>query len=216
MHCSLLVFLLRFFQASYLATIMGRHNKKKNKKNAKPEKDPQEVQNDEATEQYVFHDKTCEKVWHQTFRELPPGQTIDIPYLKTLDARVLVPIAYCPKGDIDQVTNFVPGYLARVTRRLWGLYDEEDYIIDTFYWDEGKDALLNKFGTSIQHPEDHFVQYFGGTKATLIKKGSPRCSPRKNPPETDNIDGRGLSSLASLGRGGADLPGQGGAKEDED
>jgi hypothetical protein len=75
---------------------------------------------------------------------------------------------------------------------------------------------LDRFGTSIQHPEDHFVQYFGGTKPSLIEKGSPRHSPRKNPPETDNIDGRGLSSLASPGCGGADLPGQGGAKEDED
>ncbi len=97
-------FLLRFFQASYLTTIMGRHAKKKNKNNAKPEKDPQEVQNDEATEQYVFHDKECQKVWHQTLRKLPPGQTINIPYLKQLDARVLVPIAYCQKEDIDQVT----------------------------------------------------------------------------------------------------------------
>ena len=103
---------------------MGRNAKKKNKNNAKPEKDPQEVRNDEATEQYVFHDKTCEKLWHQTLHELPPGQTIDIPYRKTLDACQLVPIAHCPKGNIDQVTNFVPGYLARVTRRHWELYDK--------------------------------------------------------------------------------------------
>ncbi len=60
------------------------------------------------------------------------------------------------------------------------------------------------------------MQYFGGTKATLIEKGSPRRSPRKNPPETDNIDGRGLSSLASPGRGAADLLGQGEAKEGKD
>ncbi len=145
---------------------------------------------------------------------MPPGQTIDIPYLKTLDTRQLVPIAYCPKGDIDQVTNFVPGCLARVTRRLWELYDKEDYIIDKICWDEGPNTLLDRFGISIQHPEDRFVQYFGGTTPTLIKKGSPRCSIRKNPPETNNTDGRGLSSLASPGRGGADLPGQGGAKED--
>ncbi len=113
----------------------------------------------------------------------------------------LVTIAYCPKGDIDQITNFVPGYLARVTRRLWELYDEEDYIIDKICWDEGQNTLLDRFRTSIQHPEDHFVQYFGGTKPTLIEKGSPRCSPRENPPKTNNIDGRGLSSLASPGRG---------------
>ena len=96
------------------------------------------------------------------------------------------------------------------------MYDEEDYVIDTFSWDEGKNTLLDTFGTSIQHPEEHFVQYFGGTQASLIEKGSPRCSPRKNPPETDNIDGRGLSSLESPRRGGVDLLGQGGAKEDED
>jgi hypothetical protein len=109
---------------------MGRHDKKKNKNNTKPEKDPQEVHNDEATKQYVFHDKQCEKVWHQTLCELPPGQTINIPYLKQLDACILVPIAYCQKGNIDQVTNFVPGYLARITRRLWEVYDKEDYIME--------------------------------------------------------------------------------------
>jgi len=155
---------------------MGCHDKKKKKYKANSENDPQEVQNDEATEQYVFRDKDYQTLWHQTLQKLPPGQTIDIPYLKTLKSRQLVPIAYCPKGDI--------GYLARTTRRLWEVYDEEDYILETIYWDEGNDALLNRFGTAIQHPEDHFVQYFGGTKPTLIEKGSQRRSPRKNPPET--------------------------------
>ena len=163
MHCSLLVFLLRFFQASYLTTIMGRKAKKKSKNNAKTENDPQEVANDKATEQYVFHDKEYQTLWHKTLQKLPPGQIIDIPYLKQLDTRVLVPIAYCPKDDINTVTNFVPGYLARVTRRLWELYDEEDYVVDTYSWDEGKNTILGTFGTSIQHPEEHFVQYFGGT-----------------------------------------------------
>jgi hypothetical protein len=106
----------------------------------------------------------------------------------------LVPIAYCPKGDIDQVTNFVPGYLAMVTRHLWELYDKGDYIIDMISWNEEQNTLLDRFGNSIQHPKDHFVQYFGGTKPTLIEKGSPRRSPRKNPPETNYTDGRGLSS----------------------
>jgi hypothetical protein len=64
--------------------------------------------------------------------KLPSGQIIDIPYLKQLDACVVVLIAYCQKGNIDQVTNFVPGYLARTARRLWELYDKEDYILDTF------------------------------------------------------------------------------------
>ena len=58
-----------------------RNEQKKN--NANPDMDPQEVKNDEATEQYVFRDKMCEKRWHQTLRKLPPGQTINIPYLKT-------------------------------------------------------------------------------------------------------------------------------------
>ena len=36
---------------------MGRPDKKKKKYKANSENDPQEVQNDEATEQYVFRDK---------------------------------------------------------------------------------------------------------------------------------------------------------------
>jgi hypothetical protein len=95
LHCSLLVFLLRFFQALYLTAIMGRRDKKKtkNKENQKKdpqevrndENDPQEVQNDEATEKYKFQDKTWEKMWHETLQKLLPGQIIDIPYLKTLE-----------------------------------------------------------------------------------------------------------------------------------
>ena len=137
MHCSLLVFLLRFFQASYSTTIMGCNAKKKNKTNAKPKKDLQGVRNDEATDQYVFRDKECQTYWHQTLQKLPPGQIIDITYLKQLGTCVVVPIAYCKEGDIDKVTNFVPGYLARVTRRLWELYDEVDYILETLSWNEG-------------------------------------------------------------------------------
>ncbi len=119
MHCSFLVFLLSFFQASYLTTIMGRKAKKKSTNNAKTENDPQEVANDKATEQYVFHDKEYQTLWHKTLQKLPPGQIIDISYLKQLEIRKIVQIAYCQKGDIDTVTNFVPGYHARVTRRLW-------------------------------------------------------------------------------------------------
>ncbi len=75
---------------------------------------------------------------------------------------------------------------------------------------------MDLFGTSIQHPEDHVVQYFCGTEPTLIERGSPRRSPRKNPPETDNSDGKYLSSLVSPSRGDADLLGQVGAQEDND
>ena len=113
--------------------------------------------------------------------------------------------------DIDQVTNFVPGYLASANGRLWEVFDVQNFSVKKFNWDEGKHTILDLFGTSIQHPEDHFVQYFCSTKPTLIEGGSPRRSPRKNPPETDTTVGRGLSSLVSPGRGGADLPGQVGA-----
>ena len=60
------------------------------------------------------------------------------------------------------------------------------------------------------------MQYFCNIEHTPIERGSPRRSPRKNPPETDNSVGRGLSSLVSPGRGDADLPGQVGAQEDTD
>ncbi len=95
-------------------------------------------------------------------KKMPPGQIIDIPYLKTLGKNKFALIAYCPKVvtdphscptvDIDQVTNFVPGYLARTNGCLWKVYEEEDYVVNKFNWDEGKHTLLDLFGTSIQHP----------------------------------------------------------------
>jgi hypothetical protein len=57
---------------------------------------------------------------------LPPGQIIDIPYLKQLAIKAIVPIAYCKKPDIDKVKNFVPAYLLRFTRNIWQLLDEEE------------------------------------------------------------------------------------------
>ena len=53
-------------------------------------------------------------------------------------------------------------------------------------WDEGEKTLLALFGTSIQHPEEKFVQYFGGTPVGVNEQGSPRCSPRKKTTETDD------------------------------
>ncbi len=228
----------------YLTAIIGRRDKRKKKNkanqeknpqevrndqknnNANPENDPQEVQIDEATDKYKFQHKTWKTRWHQTLQKLPPGQIIDIPYLKTLGKNKSVPIAYCPKVvndphacpivDIEQVTNFVPGYLASADGRLWEVFDVQNFSVKKFNWDEGKHTILDLFGTSIQHPEDHFVEYFCGTIPTLIEGGSPPRSPRKNPPETHNTVGRGLSSLVSPGRGGADLPGQVGAQEDND
>ncbi len=94
----------------------------------KPGNDPQEVARDKSTQQYVFRYKAYQKLWHKTLHTLHSGQIIDIPYLKQLDTRIEIPIAYCEKGNIDTVTSFVPTYLARVTRHLWGLYDEEDYV----------------------------------------------------------------------------------------
>ncbi len=119
MHCSLLVFLLRFVQASYLTTIMGHRAKKKSKNVAKPGNDHQKVARDKSTQQYEFRYKAYQTLWHKTLQKLPSGQIIDIPYLKQLEIRKIVPIAYFEKGDIDTVTNFVPRYLAKVTRRLW-------------------------------------------------------------------------------------------------
>ncbi len=109
---------------------MGRKAKKKSKNKAKTENDPQEVVNDKTTEQYVFRYKAYWNLWHKNVQDLPLGQIIDIPYLKQLATCVVVPIAYCKKGNIDIVTNFVPAYFHRITRRLWELMDEEDYILD--------------------------------------------------------------------------------------
>jgi hypothetical protein len=53
------------------------------------------------------------------------------------------------------VFNFVPAYLE--------LYDEEYYVLDTYSWDEGENTILSAFGTSIKHPKEHVVRYFGGT-----------------------------------------------------
>jgi hypothetical protein len=77
------------------------------------------------------------------------------------------------------------------------LYDEEDYVLDTYSWDEGKNTIFSAFGTSIQHPEENFVQYFGGTPVSVIEQGSPRRSPRKKTTETNNEEETGLTSLGS-------------------
>ena len=55
--------------------------------------------------------------------------------------------------------------------------DEEDYILNRHNWDEGKDSLLNLFGTSMQHPGEKIVHYFGGTPVAVNEQGSPRRSP---------------------------------------
>jgi hypothetical protein len=113
---------------------------------------------------------------------LSPGKFIDIPYLKELAIHEIVPIAYCTKSNFDIVKNFVPAYLHRFTRHMWQLLNEEDNIISQHYWDEGDDSILNLFGTYMQHPEDHFLHYFGNEPVGALEQGkSPHSSPRKNP-----------------------------------
>ena len=58
-------------------------------------------------------------------------------------------------------------------------------------------TLLALFGTSIQHPEENFMQYFGGTPVAVNEQGSPRRSPRKKTTETNDEEEKVLSSLES-------------------
>ena len=205
----------------------ARNEQKKN--NANPENDPQENVNDEATDKNKFRKgflKSPRWLWHQNLQKLPPGQVIDIAYLKTLEKNTSVPIAYCPEVVTDpharsivdraQASNFVPGYLASADGRHWEVFDVQKFSVNKFNWDEGEKSILNLFGTSIQHPEDHLVQYFCDTEHTPIERRSPRLSSRKNPTESDNSVGRQLFSVVSPGRGDADLPGQVGAQGDNE
>jgi hypothetical protein len=129
--------------------------------------------------------------WHQCVRDLPPGQIINIPYLKQLAIRGIVPIAYCIKTDFDIVGNFVLAYLLRFTTNIWQLLDQEELVLSQHNWEDGDDSILNLFGTYMQHPEDEFVVYFGGTPVAAFeqgrptfKEGSPRRSPRKTPEQS--------------------------------
>ena len=87
---------------------MGRKSKQKSKNDAKTGNDPQEVVKDKSTQQYVFHDKN-QVCWHKSVQDLPPGQIIDIPYLKQLAVCDIVPIAYCKNINIDIVNNVPVG-----------------------------------------------------------------------------------------------------------
>ncbi len=42
--------------------------------------------------------------------------------------------------------------------------------VNKFNWDEGEKSILDLFGTSSQHPEDHFVQCFCDTEHTTIEE----------------------------------------------
>ena len=112
---------------------------------------------------------------------------IDIPYLKQLAMKEIVPIAYCKHPNIRKVENFVPAYLLRFTRNIWQLLDEENILFSQHNWKDGDNSILNLFGNYMQHPVDHFVRYFGGTPVAVFeegrppfKEGSPLRSPRKN------------------------------------
>ena len=110
---------------------MARHKKQRQGKNdANTGKVPQEVAKDKSSLKSVGHEDHQHR-WHHSVRNLPPGQIIDIPFLKDLAIRAIVPIAYCTKFDIDKVENFVPAYLHRFTRHQWQLLDELDYVLST-------------------------------------------------------------------------------------
>jgi hypothetical protein len=172
---------------------MARYKKPRQVKNdANTGKVPQEVAKDKSSLKSVG-DEDHQHRWHQCVQNLPPGQIIDISYLRQLAIRAIVPIAYCTKSDFDKAENFVPAYLHRFTRHQWQLFDELDYVISTHYWDEQDDCIMNLFGTYMQHPGEQFVEYFGGAPVAALEKGTPkknpkafeegstRCSPRKNP-----------------------------------
>ncbi len=105
--------------------------------------------------------------------------------------RGIVPIAYCVKNEFDIVENFVPAYLLWFTTNIWQLLDQEESVLSQHNWEDGDDSILNLFGTYMQHPENEFVVYFGGTPVAAFeqgrptfKEGSPRRSPRKTPEQS--------------------------------
>jgi hypothetical protein len=171
---------------------INANNKPKGKINANTGKVLQEfVKDNSRTLKSVAPEDIQEHRWHQSVRDLPPGQIIDIPYLKQLAVKAIVPIAYCIKTDFDIVENFVPAYLLRFTKNIWHLLDEEDILLSPHNWEDGDDSILNLFGTYMQHPEEEFVVYFGGTPVAAFeqgrppfKEGSPRRSPRKTPKQS--------------------------------
>ena len=162
----------------FSTTVMARKKKPEGKINANTGKVPQEVAKDNSRTLKSVAPEDIQHHWHQSVHDLPPGQFIDIPYLKQLAVKAIVPIAYCIKTDFDIVENFVPAYLLRFTKNIWHLLDEEDILLSPHNWEDGDDSILNLFGTYMQHPEEQFVLYFGGRP---FKEGSPRRSPRKTP-----------------------------------
>ena len=86
------------------------------------------MKEDSRTLQSVSNDEIQHR-WHQSYRDLPLDQIIDIPYLKQLSMLPIIPIAYCKYPNIDKVENFVPAYLQKFTRNNWQLFDQEDVLL---------------------------------------------------------------------------------------
>jgi len=149
-------------------------SKKQHRKNdANTGKVPQEVaKEDSSTVKSVSNDDIQHR-WHQSVCNLPPGQMINIPYLKQLPMKEIVPIAYCKNPDIEKVKNFVPAYLQRFTRNIWQLLDEKEIVLSQHNWDDGDDSILKLFGTFMQHPEDDFVIILTEHQKRHSKKNNP-------------------------------------------
>jgi hypothetical protein len=179
-YCLSIEVLPSFVGFRFSTSVMARYkkNKPKGKINANTGKVPQEIAKDNSrTLKSVAPEDIQEHRWHQSVRDLPPGQRIDIPYLKELAIKSIVPIAYCIKTDFDIVENFVPAYLLRFTKNIWQLLDEEDIVLSQHNWEDGDDSILNLFGTYMQHPEDEFVVYFGGAPVAALEQGTPKKNP---------------------------------------
>jgi len=104
-------------------------DKQHRKNDANTGKVPQEVAKEDSRTLQSVSNNNIQHRWHQSYRDLSPGQIIDIPYLKQLAMLAIVPIAYCKYPDIDKVENFVPAYLQRFTRNTWQLLDQEDVLL---------------------------------------------------------------------------------------
>ena len=89
---------------------MARYKKQRQGKNdANTGKVPQEVAKDKSSLKSVGHEDHQHR-WHHSVRNLPPGQIIDIPFLKDLTIRAIVGMGFIPIGG--------GGSAAVVDRRL--------------------------------------------------------------------------------------------------
>jgi len=82
------------------STLIMAGNKQHHKNDANTGKVPQEVAKENSrTLQSVSNDDIQHR-WHQSVRNLPLGQRIDIPYLKQLAMKEIVPIALVPSSMV--------------------------------------------------------------------------------------------------------------------